>query len=78
MIKITEETIKKLEWGSYRKVPLFVSASEMKGKKGDYLIKGIKGEYYPCDVEVFEESYEPSPGWKDIDIGKNEAYDDEL
>ena len=29
----------------------------MKGKKGDYLIEGIKGELYICDKEIFEESY---------------------
>ena len=26
--------------------------------KGDYIIKGIKGEFYPCKPDVFEESYE--------------------
>lgn len=25
---------------------------------GDYIIKGSKGEYYPCDPEVFENKYE--------------------
>ncbi|MEP6646419.1 MAG: patatin-like phospholipase family protein [Saprospiraceae bacterium] len=30
----------------------------MKGKAGDYLIKGVKGEYYACDAEVFRETYE--------------------
>jgi hypothetical protein len=25
---------------------------------GDYIIKGLKGEYYPCDPEVFETKYE--------------------
>jgi len=30
----------------------------MKGKKGDYLIEGIKGELYICDREIFEESYD--------------------
>ena len=29
-----------------------------KAKAGDYLIKGIKGELYACDKEIFEESYE--------------------
>lgn len=29
----------------------------MQGKKGDYLIEGIKGELYICDREIFEESY---------------------
>lgn len=25
---------------------------------GDYIIKGMKGEYYPCDPDVFEAKYE--------------------
>ncbi len=29
----------------------------MRAKAGDYLIKGIKGEYYACDAEVFKETY---------------------
>lgn len=24
---------------------------------GDYIIKGMKGEFYPCDSEVFEAKY---------------------
>lgn len=24
----------------------------------DYLIKGIMGEYYPCDKKIFEKTYE--------------------
>lgn len=27
--------------------------------EGDYIIRGMKGEYYPCDSEVFERKYEP-------------------
>lgn len=27
------------------------------GKAGDYLMRGIKGELYACDKEIFEESY---------------------
>lgn len=26
---------------------------------GDYIIKGMKNEYYPCDPQVFETKYEP-------------------
>jgi len=29
----------------------------MRGKSGDYLIQGIKGEIYPCDKTIFEETY---------------------
>lgn len=28
--------------------------------EGDYVIRGIKGEYYPCKPEIFEASYEES------------------
>ena len=26
--------------------------------KGDYIIKGIKGEFYPCKPDIFEMTYE--------------------
>ena len=26
---------------------------------GDWIIKGIKGEYYPCKPDIFEQTYEP-------------------
>jgi len=28
-------------------------------KSGDYIIKGIKGEFYPCKPDIFEMTYEP-------------------
>jgi hypothetical protein len=28
-------------------------------KKGQYIIKGTKGEFYPCDPDVFVQKYEP-------------------
>ena len=30
----------------------------MKASKGDYIIKGLKGEFYPCKPDIFEASYE--------------------
>lgn len=30
----------------------------MTGKMGDYLIKGVRGEFYFCDKDIFEETYE--------------------
>jgi hypothetical protein len=26
---------------------------------GDFIIKGVKGEYYPCKPDIFEATYEP-------------------
>lgn len=30
----------------------------MKANIGDYIIKGVKGELYPCKPDVFEATYE--------------------
>ena len=27
--------------------------------EGDYIIKGIKGEFYPCKPDIFKETYDP-------------------
>lgn len=31
---------------------------KMKANDGDYIIKGIVGEIYPCKAEIFEKTYE--------------------
>ena len=30
----------------------------MKASFGDYIIKGVKGEFYPCKPDIFQETYE--------------------
>lgn len=30
----------------------------MKADVGDWIIKGVKGEYYPCKPDVFDMTYE--------------------
>ena len=31
---------------------------EMVAKCGDWIIKGVNGEYYPCKSEIFEKTYD--------------------
>lgn len=31
---------------------------KMCGGQGDYLIQGVRGEFYPCRGDIFEETYE--------------------
>ena len=31
---------------------------DMKAVAGDWIIKGIQGEYYPCKPNIFEQTYE--------------------
>ena len=61
----------KNDWFRCRKKPIIIKAIEMDcdfavstkesvslaGKKGDYLLEGIKGEVYPCNKQIFEETY---------------------
>jgi hypothetical protein len=55
-----------LDWmngGEVQIIPgigLFISTLEgqMICKNGDYIIKGIKGEFYPCNPDIFETTYE--------------------
>lgn len=30
----------------------------MKAQIGDYIIKGVQGEFYPCKPDIFEQTYE--------------------
>ena len=32
---------------------------EMKANPGDFIIRGVKGEFYPCKPDIFEATYEP-------------------
>lgn len=31
----------------------------MEASVGDFIIKGVKGEFYPCKPDIFEQTYEP-------------------
>ena len=55
----------------YRKIPVVIEAYQtekeieietlegiMKANTGDWIIRGVKGEVYPCKPDVFEMTYE--------------------
>jgi hypothetical protein len=31
----------------------------MTASQGDWIIRGVKGEFYPCKPDIFEATYEP-------------------
>lgn len=49
-------TVRAVRMDVYFTVPTMEGV--MKGKAGDFLIRGVKGEFYPCDAEIFKETYE--------------------
>ena len=34
------------------------SDGNMIAQKGDYIIKGVNGEFYPCKPDIFDKTYE--------------------
>lgn len=41
----------------------------MQASRGDYIIKGVNGEFYPCKPDIFEKTYEKSDSSSAIDFG---------
>lgn len=57
--------IEQLDWGQGKILwndvdDLFIDTLEgrMKANINDYIIKGLRGEFYPCKPDVFEKKYE--------------------
>lgn len=48
------------EWETEKGGYLIIKTMEgnMSAKPGDWIIKGVKGEYYPCDSIVFDLTYD--------------------
>lgn len=32
----------------------------MTASKGDWIVRGVNGEFYPCKPDIFEKTYEPA------------------
>ena len=43
------------------KTDLYINTLEgtMHASEGDWIIRGVHGEYYPCKPDIFEKTYEP-------------------
>ena len=35
--------------------------SNMRADLGDWIIRGVAGEFYPCKPDIFKQTYEPVP-----------------
>jgi len=48
--------------GDVVKTELYINTLEgtMHASEGDWIIKGVHGEFYPCKPDIFEETYEPA------------------
>jgi hypothetical protein len=70
LFEVTDEFAADAKWRECRKKPVVVHCLRMdepflvhtlegdhEGAAGDYLMKGVRGELYPCKKDIFEETY---------------------
>lgn len=59
---VTRNDIITHDFGKWSCGPAWCEIKTLEGvmvaKDGDYIIKGVKGEIYPCKADIFEETYE--------------------
>jgi len=54
-----------MKWEEYEDIvkidglKIFTPEGKMNADIGDYIIKGVKGEFYPCKPDIFAATYEP-------------------
>lgn len=56
-------------FGKYHLEPAWCEIKTLEGtmiaKTGDYIIRGVNGEIYPCKADIFEKTYEMVGGMND-------------
>lgn len=57
--ELAQKNWKELEKSSYRKgIAIPTLEGTMVASVGDFIIKGVAGEFYPCKEKIFNETYE--------------------
>ena len=60
------ESAARWSWPEYDKVvaleglKIFTLEGPLMASVGDWIIKGVKGEFYPCKPDIFEATYAPA------------------
>lgn len=47
------------ERGLHQGIKIHTLEGDMTASVGDWIIRGVKGEVYPCKPDIFEATYEP-------------------
>lgn len=50
-----------LAWTARDEVGIRTLEGELRASKGDWIIRGVHGEFYPCKPDVFADTYEEPP-----------------
>ena len=50
------------DYGPDAHILIHTLEGDMRADVGDWIIRGVKGEFYPCKPDIFEATYEPVEG----------------
>jgi hypothetical protein len=56
--RIVEQSIYGSSYQDLRYLSIPTLEGVMRADIGDYIIRGVQGEFYPCDPEIFAKTYE--------------------
>lgn len=62
VVVLAKDNIRLIEWNEDNSLTIKTLEGGMKADIGDFIIKGVKGELYPCKPDIFEQTYEPVEG----------------
>lgn len=57
-----------LDRGSLSHALIHTLEGSMTADRGDYVIRGVKGELYPCKPDIFALTYEPVEAIRALDV----------
>ena len=57
-IKAIAEFMGDIQFSGDRQIIIKTLEGDLYASEGDYIIKGIRGEFYPCKPDIFEASYD--------------------
>lgn len=80
VIKFTglHPSAEKWAWEEYEEVvaeeglKIFTAEGPLMASVGDWIIRGVRGEVYPCKPQIFEETYEPANPTPDREEGEED------
>ncbi len=59
---VGEENITNYNLGEFQEDTCYIEIKTLEGimtaQEGDFIIKGVKGEFYPCKPDIFEQTYD--------------------
>ena len=60
---IGESNIPEYNLGEFAEDACYIEIKTLEGtmtaSEGDFIIKGVQGEFYPCKPDIFKQTYEP-------------------